>query len=152
MGETAERPRFSWGQRLLVVALGVLIGALQVTIVETYQDLGSTIRWFATATERTTNLYNTQRETLKLAQAVDRLQLPDGLDELELHRSLLSRQLEVGLVVSKERRQHQGMVQIRGQLAVFDAELPVCGPSPPGRSSPAPALSCGSAWTRSRNS
>jgi diguanylate cyclase (GGDEF)-like protein len=123
MGETTGRPRFSWGQRLLVVVLGVLIGALQVTIVQTYRNLGSTIRWFATATETTTDLYNTHRETLKLAQAVDRLQLPDGLDQVELHRSLLARQLEVGLGESQEPRHQQDLARIRGQLAAFDAEF-----------------------------
>ena len=123
MRETAGRPRFSWRQRLLVIVLGVLICALQVTIVETYQNLGHSIRWFATATENTTDLYNAHRETLKLALAVERLQIPDGLDEVQLHRSLLNRQLDVSLGVSKESRQQQGFAEIRGQLAAFDAEF-----------------------------
>ena len=123
MHETAGRPGFSWRQRLLVVVLGVLIIALQMTIVETYQNLGRSIRWFAGATDRTTDLYNTHREALKLELAVERLKLPDGLDEVELHRALLSRQLQVVLGASDDPQEQQGLAQINEHLAVFDAEV-----------------------------
>ena len=132
MRETAGRPRFSWRQRLLVVVLGALIGALQFTTTQTYQDLSRTIRWFGSATENMTGLYNTHRETLKLALAVERLQLPDGLDEVELHRSLLDRQVQVALGLSKEPEQQRGLAQIRGTLGAFDAEFALLRTPPTG--------------------
>jgi diguanylate cyclase (GGDEF)-like protein len=122
MRETAGRPTFSWRQRMLVIVLGVLIVALQVTIVETYQNLGRSIRWFAGATENTTDLYNTHREALQLELAVERLVLPEGLDEVELHRALLNRQLQVGLGVSNDPQEQDGLAQINEHLAAFDAE------------------------------
>jgi diguanylate cyclase (GGDEF)-like protein len=123
MREAVGRPAFSWLQRLLVIVLGVLIVALQVTIVETYQNLGRSIRWFAGATESTTDLYNTHREALQLELAVERLVLPEGLDTVELHRALLNRQLQVGLGVSNDPEEQDGLARINEQLAVFDAEF-----------------------------
>jgi diguanylate cyclase (GGDEF)-like protein len=123
MQETAGRPTFSWRQRVLVIALGILIAALQVTIVETYQNLGDSIRWFSGATENTTDLYNTHREALQLELAVERLVLPDGLDAVDQHRGLLDRQIAVGLGVSDDPEQKDGLIRINAHLAVFDAEL-----------------------------
>ena len=123
MRETAGKPRFSWRQRLLVVVLGVLIVALQIMMVETYQNLGRNIRLFAGTTQKTTDLYNTHRETLQLELAVERLTDQDGLDDLELHRALLRRQLQVGLGMSSEPEERAGLTEIDGHLAVFDAEL-----------------------------
>ena len=123
MRETAGRPTFSWPQRVLVIVLGILIIALQVTIMETYQNLGRSIRWFARATENTTDLYNAHREALQLELAVERLVLPDGLDPVELHRGLLARQLDVVLGASDEPEQQDVLAQINAHLSAFDAEV-----------------------------
>ena len=123
MPKTAGRPALSWPQRLLVIVLGALIVALQVTIVETYQNLGHSIRWFAGATENTTDLYNTHREALKLELAVEQMVLPAGLDTIALHRGLLDRQLRIGLGISRDPAQQSGLAEINRHLTLFDAEV-----------------------------
>jgi len=123
MEETAGRPRLSWAQKALVAALGVLIVAVQVMIVQAYRNLGSTTQSFHIATEVTTDLHNAHREILELAVTVDRLQLPDGLDKVELRRALLDRQLAVTGEASNDPRLREDLAQIRGQLAAFDAEF-----------------------------
>jgi len=120
---TAGRPRLSWGQRVLVAVLGVLIVAVQVMIVRAYRDLGSTIRSSDTTTLVLTDLHNAHREAFKLELSVDRLQLPDGLGQIQLRRVLLGRWLEVTPAASDDPGLHQNLAKIGGELAVFDAEF-----------------------------
>jgi diguanylate cyclase (GGDEF)-like protein/PAS domain S-box-containing protein len=123
MEEMAGRPRLSWGQRILIVALGVLIAAVQAMIVQAYHNLSGTIRSLDTATEVLTDLHNAHRETFRLALTVDRFQLPDGLDEVELRRGLLDRQLEATFGASDDPGLREDLAGIRGQLAAFDADF-----------------------------
>jgi diguanylate cyclase (GGDEF)-like protein/PAS domain S-box-containing protein len=121
--QAAGRPRLSWGQRILVAVLGVLIVVVQVMIMRAYRDQGSTIRLLDTGQEILTDLHNAHREAFKLSLTIDRFKLPDGLDEVELRRGLLDRQLEATLGASDEPRLREDLAQIRGQLATFDAEF-----------------------------
>ncbi len=123
MEEMAGRPRLSWGQRILIVALGVLIAAVQAMIVQAYHNLSGTIRSLDTATEVLTDLHDAHRETFRLALTVDRFQLPDGLDEMELRRGLLDRQLEATFRASDDPGLREDLAGIRGQLAAFDADF-----------------------------
>ncbi|HEV8652367.1 MAG TPA: bifunctional diguanylate cyclase/phosphodiesterase [Actinomycetes bacterium] len=123
MDDTAGRARLSWGQRVLLAALGVLIVAVQFMIVQAYRNLGSTTRSFDTATEVTTDLHHVGEETLNLAVTIDRLRLPDGLDEVELRRGLQDRQLDATFGASNDPRLRERLAQIRGQLAAFDADF-----------------------------
>jgi diguanylate cyclase (GGDEF)-like protein/PAS domain S-box-containing protein len=121
--QAAGRPRLSWGQRILVAVLGVLIVVVQVMIMRAYRDQGSTIRLLDTGQEILTDLHNAHREAFKLSLTIDRFKLPDGIDEVELRRGLLDRQLEATLGASDEPRLREDLAQIRGQLATFDAEF-----------------------------
>jgi diguanylate cyclase (GGDEF)-like protein/PAS domain S-box-containing protein len=103
--------------------IGALIVAVQVMIVQAYRDQGSTIRSLDTATEVLTDLNNAQREAFRLALAVDRLQLPDGVDEAELRRGFLGRQLDATLgATAGDPVLRQDLAEISGQLAAFDGE------------------------------
>jgi diguanylate cyclase (GGDEF)-like protein/PAS domain S-box-containing protein len=118
------RPRLSWGQRGLMVVLSVLIVAVQVMIVQAYKDQGSTIRSLDTATEVLTDLNNAHREAFTLALALDQLQLPAGLDKVELRRGFLGRQLDATLgATSGDPVLQQDLAEINRQLAAFDAEF-----------------------------
>jgi diguanylate cyclase (GGDEF)-like protein/PAS domain S-box-containing protein len=121
--QAAGRPRLSWGQRILMAVLGVLIVVVQVMIMQAYRDQSSTILLLDTGQEVLTDLHNTHREAFKLTLTVDRFKLPDGLDEVELRRGLLDRQLEATFGASDEPRLREDLAQIRGQLAGFDAEF-----------------------------
>jgi len=121
MREAAGRLRLSWAQRVLMAVLGVLIVVVQVMIVQAYRDQGSTIRLLDTTQETLTDLHNAHREAFKLALMVGQLQLPDGLDEVELRRGLLDRQLEATLGATHDPRVQEGLAEIRAQLAAFDA-------------------------------
>jgi len=124
MEVAAGRPRLSWAQWVIVVVLSVLIVAVQVMVVQAYRDQGSTIRSLDTATEVLTDLNNAQREAFRLALAVDRLQLPDGLDEVELRRGFLGRQLDATLgATAGDPVLREDLAEIGGQLAALDAEL-----------------------------
>jgi PAS domain-containing protein len=124
MAVAAGRPRLSWPQWVLVGVLGALIVAVQVMVVQAYRDQGSTIRSLDTATEVLTDLNNAQREAFRLALAVDRLQLPDGPDEVELRRGFLGRQLDATLgATAGDPVLREDLAEISGQLAAFDAEL-----------------------------
>jgi diguanylate cyclase (GGDEF)-like protein/PAS domain S-box-containing protein len=117
-------PRLSWGQRLLAVALGALLLAVQVMIVQAYRDQGSTIRSLDAATVVLTDLHNAHREAFRLALAVDQLVGPDGLEEVQLRRGLLGRQLEATLAATTgDRLLREDLAAIDGQLAALDAEL-----------------------------
>ncbi len=123
MQEAMSTLRLSWGQQVLVAVLGVLIVAVQFMVVQAYRDQGSTIRLLDTTQEVLTDLHNAHREAFKLALTVDQLQLPGGLDEVELRRGLLDRQLEATFGASHDPGLQDGLVQIRGQLAGFDADF-----------------------------
>jgi len=115
-----------------VAVLAVLIVAVQVMILHAYRDLGSTIRSLDTATEVLTDLHDAHRETFRLALTVDRFQLPDGLDEVELRRGLLDRQLDATFGASDEPGLREDLAQIRGQLDAFDAEFARLRANPTG--------------------
>jgi diguanylate cyclase (GGDEF)-like protein len=93
-------------------------------IVQAYRNLDSTTRSFDTATEVTTDLHHVSEETLKLGLTVDRFRLPDGLDQVELRRGLLDRQLDATRGASdNDPLLRERLEEIRGQLAAFDAEV-----------------------------
>jgi diguanylate cyclase (GGDEF)-like protein/PAS domain S-box-containing protein len=121
--EQASRPRLSSSQRVLMAVLGVLIVAVQVMILQAYRAQSSTIRLLDTAQEALTDLHNAHREAFKLAGAVDQLHQPDGLEEVELRRGLLDRQLEVTLGASEDPQLREGLADIRAQLAAFDTDF-----------------------------
>ncbi len=150
MEEMAGRPRLSWGQRILIVALGVLIAAVQAMIVQAYHNLSGTIRSLDTATEVLTDLHDAHRETFRLALTVDRFQLPDGLDEMELRRGLLDRQLEATFGASDD----PGCGRISpGSGASSPRSTPTspgCGRARPPRGSTRPGQGCSGARRRSR--
>ncbi len=123
MEQAGSRPRLSWGQRVLMAVLGVLIVVVQVMIVQAYRAQGSTIRLLDTTQEALTDLHNAHREAFKLALTIDQLQTPDGLGEVELRRGLLDRQLEATLGASHDPQLQEGLAEIRDQLATFDADL-----------------------------
>ncbi len=123
MQKAAGRLRLSWAQRVLLAVLGVLIVVVQVMIMQAYRDQGGTIRLLDTTQETLTDLHNAHREAFKLALMVGQLQLPDGLDEVELRRGLLDRQLEATLGATRDPRVQEGLAEIRAQLAAFDADF-----------------------------
>jgi diguanylate cyclase (GGDEF)-like protein/PAS domain S-box-containing protein len=124
MPEQTARPRLSLGQRVLAAVLGLLIITVQVMILQAYQNLGATTTSFGTATDVVAGLSRLQRETLRLGLEVERLQLRDGFDRLEVRRSLAGKQLEVTLsAVPKGSTQFTALEQARKGLVAFDAEL-----------------------------
>jgi diguanylate cyclase (GGDEF)-like protein/PAS domain S-box-containing protein len=124
MPEVTARLRLSPGQRVLVTVLGLLIVTVQVMIVLAYRNLNSTTASFGTATDVVTGLARVQREIGQLRIEVERLRLPDGVDQVALQRGLVDQQIEVTLGATPTvGAEHAGIQRARDHLAAFDAAL-----------------------------
>ncbi|HEX8075594.1 MAG TPA: EAL domain-containing protein [Thermoleophilaceae bacterium] len=125
-------------RRPLLVGLGFVLVAvflvLELLLLGTYRDTERTTRDFQETTDTTTALANIQRETLLFDQEASGLLSgagKDALDEVELRRGLVERQLDVVTGAAHKRPKLRSRVNgIRATLAQLDRDIGINGRRP----------------------
>ena len=125
-----RRP-LSPGQRVLAAALLAITATVQLLIVRAYTELSRSTNAFRHAADETTYLIDIHRETLLIAGIIERLELPNGLDDYLVRRSLLDRQMDIFASLSGGgRREVDFATKCRTRLTTLDAAVAQLGDRP----------------------
>ena len=109
---------------LCIVALAILLLALEVLLFRSYTASERTTRDFANTTNASSNLSNVQRETFLLSATVLKLERPADLRSVELRWAFLERQLGIFEQASAGNPSIvAALSRIRRSLAVFAQRL-----------------------------